>query len=920
MRESRFSDERWRRLSPQLDHALELSGEQRGAWLASLHEEDAALANDVEALLADHVALQERGFLDGDAVGPAAASLAGQHAGAYTLRSLLGQGGMGSVWLAERSDGRFTGAAAVKLLNASLLGREGEERFRREGSILARLRHPHIAHLIDAGVSPFGQPYLVLEHVDGERIDAYCDARQLPIEARLRLFLDVLAAVAHAHANLVVHRDIKPSNVLVTKEGEVKLLDFGIAKLLEPEGGGDPATALTREGAAVLTPEYAAPEQLTGAPITTATDIYALGTLLYVLLGGRHPTAAATPAALLQAIVEAEPQRLSAAATDTKTLSEKEVTEVATRRGTTPERLRRQLRGDLETVVAKALKKRPEERYPAAEALADDIRRYLGHLPVRARPDSLRYRARKFVARNRLPVAAAAVAALALLAGAAVAAWEARSAARERDRALVQLQRAEATNDLSSFLLSEATPSAGRPITNAELLARGERLIDQRFAADPVLRVHMLLTLADRYHENQQFDDWERVLSRAFALSRTIDDRALRSRAACARAISLAEQGAAGAASALLVSALADLAKLPAADWDEARCRVAESTAARLDGDLPRAIAAGERALALEEGRRGPAGREYEALAALAAAYGRSDFAAADRVYRRLDALLAAQGRDHTRDAAAILNNWSAMLQNAGRYLPAIPLSERAIRVAREQDSENGASLTQLVTYGNALIVVGRAHEAIPVIEESLAKARQAGSARRVIGVLRPLAEAHDEVGDREEAGKLLREAQALLADDPAPTTGLAGALERNLAKHALARGEPREALRFAQGALARYEAAQSPHEILLASLLVAEAHNELAEFAPAERAAQRALTIDGERLGDLHSYNGGQAHLELGIAQAGGGQLSSARRELQQAVSDLRSSVGENGPATLRAVAALARLDGRAAAPATGR
>jgi serine/threonine protein kinase len=221
-------------LAPHLDRALELPDEERAAWLASLHEEDPALAEDLAALLERGLAVEREGFLEGSPVTPPPApSLAGQVLGDYTLCSLLGQGGMGSVWLAERSDGRYQGQAAAKLLNASLVGRDGEARFKREGSILARLRHPHIAHLIDAGVSAIGQPYLILERVDGARIDLYCDERRLGIEARIRLFLDVLAAVSHAHANLVVHRDLKPSNILVATDGQVKLLDFGVAKLLE---------------------------------------------------------------------------------------------------------------------------------------------------------------------------------------------------------------------------------------------------------------------------------------------------------------------------------------------------------------------------------------------------------------------------------------------------------------------------------------------------------------------------------------------------------------------------------------------------------------------------------------------------------------------------------------------------------------
>src|SRR5687768_13626944 len=312
---ARLSTERWREVIPHLDRALELPGHGRAAWLAALRGEDPALAADVEALLERHEALEEQGFLSETPIPASWSSLDGQVIGAYTLRSRIGQGGMGSVWLAERSDGRYQGTAAVKLLNASLVGRDGEARFRREGSVLARLRHPHIAQLIDAGVSPAGQPYLVLERVDGERIDRFCEAGGLGVEARIRLFLDVLAAVAHAHANLVVHRDIKPSNVLVATDGRVKLLDFGIAKMLEGEDGRD-ATSLTRAGESALTPEYAAPEQMTGGDVSTATDVYALGVLLYVLLAGRHPAGGDTSsaAALVRATVDTVPSRLSEAA------------------------------------------------------------------------------------------------------------------------------------------------------------------------------------------------------------------------------------------------------------------------------------------------------------------------------------------------------------------------------------------------------------------------------------------------------------------------------------------------------------------------------------------------------------------------------------------------------------------------------
>ena len=219
-------------------------------------------------------------------------SLVGQSLGAYTLESQIGHGGMGSVWLAHRSDGRFEGKAAVKMLNMALLGQNGEERFRREGRLLGKLTHPHIARILDAGVMPTGQPYLVLEHVEGRAIDVYCDERRLGVEERVRLFIDVLSAVGHAHANLIIHRDIKPSNIQVTHDGVAKLLDFGIAKLIQDDDQGTKVTNLTQDGTRALTPGYASPEQALGDSITIATDVYSLGVLLYVLLSGQHPTGA----------------------------------------------------------------------------------------------------------------------------------------------------------------------------------------------------------------------------------------------------------------------------------------------------------------------------------------------------------------------------------------------------------------------------------------------------------------------------------------------------------------------------------------------------------------------------------------------------------------------------------------------------
>jgi len=420
---SKLSPDQWQVLGPHLDEALEMTGDERATWLSSLQSENPTLAYQLEILLREHRVLSEEGFLEASALElPEGPGLAGQTLGVYTLVSQIGHGGMGSVWLAERSDGRFERRVAVKVLNIGLMGKGGEERFKREGRILGRLTHPHIAELIDAGVSLTGQPFLVLEYVEGDHIDRYCDENGLDVRARVRLFVDVLCAVAQAHSNLIVHRDLKPSNILVRNDGQAKLLDFGIAKLLEGEGqpGESP---LTLEGGRALTPEYAAPEQLKGEAVTEATDVYASGVLLYVLLTGQHPAGAGphTPAGLVKAVLDTEPPRPAEIVARTLTNEEISVTN-ARRRATTPDKLARLLRGDLDTIVAKALKKNPRERYPSIKAFADDLQRYLRHEPICARPDAIAYRAGKFIRRHRSGVTAALLVTLALF-GTTVFIW-----------------------------------------------------------------------------------------------------------------------------------------------------------------------------------------------------------------------------------------------------------------------------------------------------------------------------------------------------------------------------------------------------------------------------------------------------------------------------------------------------------------
>ena len=419
---------RWARLSQALDDLLARQGPEREAALAQLESAEPDLGLELRRLLQADAQARAEDFLTGHAALADAAdaaddtddtanespSLAGHHLGAYTLQSPLGAGGTGAVWLAQRTDGRYQGQVAIKLLHLALLGRVGAQRFAREGAILARLQHPHIARLLDAGVAPGGQPYLVLEHVQGERIDQHCSTRELDIEARLGLFLDVLAAVAHAHSHLVIHRDIKPGNILVTSAGEVKLLDFGIAKLLETDDEASPATELTQHGARPLTPDWAAPEQLRGGAITTATDVYTLGLLLHLLLSGRHATTpqGATASEAMRAALETDPVRPSRAATLQDGLAPASGDGRAL-----PQRWARRLQGDLDNIVARCLRKEPGERYATVAALAEDLRRHLAHEPISARPDTLGYVAAKFVRRHRGAVAAGLLTTVAIAAG-----------------------------------------------------------------------------------------------------------------------------------------------------------------------------------------------------------------------------------------------------------------------------------------------------------------------------------------------------------------------------------------------------------------------------------------------------------------------------------------------------------------------
>lgn len=531
----RFDKDFWHALSPLLDRALELDAVARAAMLADLERQRPDLARVLVSLLTEHDRLLESDFLESSLPIPhtAVSSLAGQAVGPYTLDVPLGMGGMGTVWRARRSDGRFEGFVAVKLLNLALLDRHGDERFKREGTLLARLAHPHIARLLDAGITPAGQPYLVLEYVDGVRIDSFADDRHLPVGDRLTLFLQVADAVAHAHASLVVHRDLKPSNVLVRPDGAIKLLDFGVGRLLEQEIAHATLTARTAEA---LTPEYAAPEQARGEPVTTATDVYALGVLLYTLLTGRHPTSEGcrTIAEHLHALLERDPVRASAAVVAG---TPEDRTSRAALRDSTPERLRRQYRGDIDHLLAKALEKEPGRRYGSVTALADDVRRFLNHEPLSVQGHAWGYRSAKFIRRHRWPVAAA-VAAFVMLSAGLLAANQQRKTAEDRFRQLRHLSQQVFTLDDHIQNLAGAT-EARQALVAASLeylegLARDARgdldllqeVSDGYWRVARIQGVPVGLTLGDYVKAEESLKTADGLLERILA-SRPRDRRAL---------------------------------------------------------------------------------------------------------------------------------------------------------------------------------------------------------------------------------------------------------------------------------------------------------------------------------------------------------------------------------------------------------
>ncbi|MDX1547276.1 MAG: serine/threonine-protein kinase [Rhodothermales bacterium] len=871
-----MTPEQWHRIEQVLDVVLDLAPAERGAFLDTACRADPTLRREVEALLAAEDAAPA--FLDEDAAafaapafeadgeasdGPAAAPAApGQRLGPYRLVREIGHGGMSVVYLAERADGQFRQTVAVKLLRhlgGDPAGRR--RRFRAERQILAALHHPHIARISDGGVTEGGWPYLVMEYVDGRPLTEHADAHRLPLAARLRLFETVCAAVQHAHQHLVVHRDLKPSNILVTDDGQVKLLDFGIAKLLDDAEAPDVTVPLTGTGLRLLTPQYAAPEQVRGAPVTTATDVYALGLLLYELLSGCRPyeLAGKPPSEIERIVCEAEPARPSAAA------MRAEDAEAHSR--TRPRGFAQRLRGDLDVIVLKALRKEPEARYTSAQELADDLRRYRTGLPVQAREATPGYRVRMFVRRHRAGTAVAALVAVLVLGFAGAMTLQQRTTARERDRAQQEAAKARAVTDFMLGLFDANRPDVTPTdtVTARTLLARGVERAGA-MQSQPEVQAEMLITMGRVYQTLGQYEQAELLLREALAL---------RQRHPTPERLAEAMQ-----ALAAVLQSKSDYAEA------ESLLHASLTLERRHFGDVHERVADNQYRLAslLRDQQRWD---EAEAHAREALA-----------LQRRL------LGRDlKTASSALLLGH---ILTFLARYDEAEPLLLESLALYEEHLGEEHLDLAEPLTIaGRFYKEYGDYAQAADYHDRALVVRRRllGEDNPEVAKDLNNLGTIHKEAGNYVEAERFYRASldryRAWLGDDHLAV----GILNYNLAVALERQGHLDEAATRFTAARARYHQHLGPENHSLANALagLGKVREQQGRGAEAEQLYREALALYRRTLPEGHPYTA-YALVPLGQFLTEQGRAAEAEPLLRQAVEIRRTRLGEDDARTAHA------------------
>jgi len=907
----------WTDIEPYFDRALQMDERSCTTWLCELDQHQPDVAKAVRALLEQRAALNAAGFLEGSAfagvenLAPAFRDIVARHAarltgpfgaevnsrhgwsagalvGPYRLIREIGVGGMSSVWLAERNDGQLKRAVALKM---PLTGpRMQVERFRRERDILAALTHPNIARLYDAGFSESGQPYLAMEYIAGTQLLDTCDQRLLGIRERLRLFVQVMEAVQFAHAELVIHRDLKPSNILVTPEGRVVLLDFGIGKLLTEETAEE--TELTQMSGRLFTPGYASPEQIAGQPLTTASDIYSLGVVLYELLTGARPYRLKyeSRAALEEAILKVDPHRPS---------QNKFSPQVAAARGTSERALVRTLTGDLDTIVLKALKRNPLERYASVSAFAQDVLNHLNNLPVSARPDSLWYRIGRFSARYKVSVAAASVAALALIGGSGVAVWQARTAAVERDRAVAFSSRNEAVTEFLGRMITDAAASQ-KPITVNELLARSEKLALNDASGSPENRAAVLEMISDRYVSTDNIDRAQKLLARALQLVEKSPDAALRSRLTCKHAAASADLG----DSARWLRAIYAEVERRDADPQTAALCLLKAAQVHIAEERPTETLR-DAQLGLEKTRQSSNGGITEAalLEAIGYAYSLSSrVGEAERYYQQSIGKYRELGREQSDGALVVLNDWGISMLNAGVPRRGLELLDESIRIEGQRGPDIELTATVLGNRGLALQALGRFQQARTAFDEEC---------RLAISHSDRFTELHCLIGEASVSMMLGEHGDAQALDDAQHYLDRFGQLLKQAG--APADSPPARAQLLVQSRvhLARGELAQArsgfervvvdrPHDQMnldgyLGISMTALAANDAAR---AVEFARRAMPLAVARQGDLpHSHYVGLASLWLGRALLRAGDRVEGRKTLEAAVSHLSNTIDLDHP-----------------------
>ena len=864
--------ERWRRIAALLDVALDRDAAGRREHLRRACAGDPDLEREVLAYLD----LGERAgdFLDGSPIDdlatvtadphapvPAPAEVADAPIGPYRLVRRIGRGGMGVVYLATRADGHFDKQVALKLVRRGLDTDEILERFRRERQILARLEHPHIARLLDGGVTADGRPYLVMEYVQGEPITTWCDRQGAGLEERLRLFRDVCETVQYAHRNLIIHRDLKPSNILVSQAGEVKLLDFGVAKLLADEEH-EAAPTLTRAGLRPMTPEYAAPEQSLDAPLTTASDVYSLGVVLHELLTGFRPEQAGTDGGATGAKSGGAgmrpPSRLVA-------------------RASIPGRLRRALAGDLDTIVLKALQPDPARRYRTVEALAEDLDRHRDGLPIRARRDTWGYRAGKFLSRHRWGTAAAALVALSLAAGMAGTLWQARQARREAAKA-------REVKDFTMRLFEVSDPHQGHPIdlSARDLLDRGAHRIDEELRTQPEIQAEMMQMLGRIDMTLGNFESGRTLLERSLLLRRRLygDD------------------------SLEVATALHDLGVM---QFEQ--------------GDLKEAEATLRDALARREQRLGP---DDPGLAPILSDLGEAfsglgKYEEGEQAHRRALAInRRALGEDDL-EVSMNLSDLGVLLYGHGRFSEAGDLFREALRIREARAPETDYD-TNTVRHnlGGILAAVGDFEAAELLLRRVLENRRASlGPRHTLVAVsLDVLANALRDQGEYEEAAALFAEALDIRRAAQGPDGPDVAKTLNNVAFLEYRRGELAAARRDYEQAIAAWEKTFPPdHPTTLISrnglgMVIGEAGDEhRAETMLRDVLAKRTARLGGDHLQTA------QSQYALGSLLARRGALKEAEDLLRRAAQTRRSQLGEKHfsvAATGEALAGVLRDAGR--------